>query len=133
MEFLMKEALQMEEEFDEKYKDLFTGPVIKVIGVGGAGCNMVNWLYTKGIEGAEIIAMNTDAKHLQITQAHKKILIGPNTRRGLGAGGFPEAGAEAAKESIAEIKDVIKGSDMVFICAGMGGASVFGVVSHGSK
>ncbi len=123
MEFLMQDALKQEEELEEKYKDLFEGPVIKVVGVGGAGCNMVTWLYRKGIEGAEIIAANTDAKHLQITEAHKKILLGPNTRRGLGAGGFPEAGAEAAKESIAELKDALKGSDMVFICAGMGGGT----------
>ena len=72
---------------------------IKVIGCGGAGNNMVNWLYKKGIKGAEIIACNTDLQHLQITEADKKFLIGKEITRGLGCGGFPEKGAESAKES----------------------------------
>lgn len=123
MEFLMKEAMKTAEELGTNIEGLFEGPIIKVIGVGGAGSNMVSWLYTKGVEGAEIIAANTDVKHLRTTQAHKKILLGPNTRKGLGAGGYPEAGAEAAKESIAELKESLKGADMVFICAGMGGGT----------
>ncbi len=123
MEFLMKEAMKNGEEFMAGLEGVFSGPVIKVIGVGGAGSNMVHWLYKKGVEGAEVIAANTDAKHLQIIEAHKKILMGPNTRKGLGAGGYPEAGAEAAKESIAELKEALKGADMVFICAGMGGGT----------
>src|SRR6056300_1545135 len=82
---------------------------IKVIGCGGAGNNMVNWLYKKGIKGAEIIATNTDLQHLKITEADKKFLIGKEITRGLGCGGFPEKGAEAAKESITEVKDSLKG------------------------
>jgi cell division protein FtsZ len=96
---------------------------IKVIGCGGAGNNMVNWLYQKGIKGAEIIACNTDQQHLSITEADRKFLIGRETTRGLGCGGFPEKGAEAAHEQLNEIKDSLKGSDMVFICAGMGGGT----------
>ncbi len=96
---------------------------IKVIGCGGAGNNMVNWLYQKGVQGCEIIAMNTDLQHLQITQADKKMLIGKSVARGLGCGGFPEKGTEAAKENNQEIKELLKGTDMTFICAGMGGGT----------
>ena len=96
---------------------------IKVIGAGGGGNNMVSWLYKKGVKGAEIIACNTDVQHLKITEADKKFLLGKDVTRGLGAGGFPEKGAEAAQESINEIKSCLKGADMVFVCAGMGGGT----------
>ena len=96
---------------------------IKVIGVGGAGNNMVSWLYRKGIRGAEIIACNTDKQHLDISEADRKFLIGRDVTRGLGAGGFPEKGAEAAKEALQELKESLKGADMVFICGGMGGGT----------
>jgi len=96
---------------------------IKVIGVGGAGNNMVNWLYKKGIEGAEILAVNTDAQHLGVTEADKKFLIGRDLTKGLGCGGFPNKGAEAAKESMQALKDSLKDADMVFICAGLGGGT----------
>ncbi|MFH1399321.1 MAG: cell division protein FtsZ [Candidatus Woesearchaeota archaeon] len=96
---------------------------IKVIGVGGAGNNMVSWLYKKGIKGAEIIACNTDIQHLNITEADRKFVLGRDLTKGLGCGGFPEKGAEAAKEAINDIKDALKGSDLVLICAGMGGGT----------
>jgi cell division protein FtsZ len=96
---------------------------IKVIGVGGAGNNMVGWLYKKGIKGAEIIACNTDKQHLGIIDADRKFLIGKSVTRGLGCGGFPEKGAEAAKESVQELKESLKGADMTFVCAGMGGGT----------
>jgi len=96
---------------------------IKVIGCGGAGNNMVNWLYKKGVDGAEVIACNTDRQHLEVIESDKKFLIGKEITRGLGAGGYPQKGAEAAKESIQEVKESLKGSDMVFVCAGMGGGT----------
>ncbi len=96
---------------------------IRVLGVGGAGNNMVGWLYQKGIKGAEIIATNTDHQHLSITGADRKFLIGKDCTRGLGCGGFPTRGAEAAQESLTQIKDSLKSSDMVFVCAGMGGGT----------
>jgi len=96
---------------------------IKVIGSGGAGNNMVSWLYNKGIKGAEIIACNTDQQHLNVSSADKKFLIGKDLTRGLGCGGFPEKGAEAAQESLIELKTALKGSDMIFVCAGMGGGT----------
>ena len=96
---------------------------IKVIGVGGGGNNMVGWLYQKGVKGGEIIACNTDQQHLGMIDADRKILMGKELTRGLGCGGFPEKGAESAKESIHEIKDSLKDADMVFVCAGMGGGT----------
>ncbi len=96
---------------------------IKVVGSGGAGNNMISWLYKRGIKGAEIIACNTDQQHLNISEADKKMIIGKEVTRGLGCGGFPQKGAEAAQESLNELKDAIKNADMVFICAGMGGGT----------
>ena len=84
---------------------------------------MVNWLYKKGISGAEIIACNTDQQHLNFTEADRKFLLGRDSTRGLGAGGFPEKGAEAAQESLNKIKEALRGADMVFVCAGMGGGT----------
>ncbi len=96
---------------------------IKVIGAGGAGNNMVSWLYKRGIKGAEIIAVNTDKQHLQISEADKKFIIGRDVTRGLGCGGFPQKGAEAAQESFADLKAALHQADMVFVCAGMGGGT----------
>lgn len=96
---------------------------IKVIGCGGAGGNMVNWLYMKGVQGAEIIACNTDQQHLNIIESDRKFLMGKDVTKGLGCGGYPERGAEAANESLTTIKESLKGSDMVFVCAGMGGGT----------
>lgn len=96
---------------------------IKVIGVGGGGNNMVNWLYKKGIRGAEIIACNTDKQHLDITGSDRKFLIGKDLTRGLGCGGFPTRGAEAAQESLGQIRETLRNTDMCFICCGMGGGT----------
>lgn len=96
---------------------------IKVLGVGGAGNNMVSWLYKKGIKGAEIISCNTDKQHLDISDSDKKFLMGRDLTRGLGCGGYPAKGAEAAQESLSEIKSALKDADMAFICAGMGGGT----------
>lgn len=121
MDFIVESAVK---NADSIMPDLQMGNAnIKVIGCGGAGSNMVNWLYKKGIKGAEIIACNTDQQHLNITESDKKFLIGAEATRGLGCGGFPQKGAEAARESIAEIKDTLKGAEMVFVCAGMGGGT----------
>jgi cell division protein FtsZ len=96
---------------------------IKVFGCGGAGCNMVNWLYKKGVRGANIIACNTDQQHLNVTEADYKFLIGRSLTRGLGCGGYIEKGKEAAHESLNEIRQILKNTDMVFVCAGMGGGT----------
>lgn len=122
MDFIVKNALEQ----DNKYAidNMSVGQAnIKVIGCGGAGNNMVSWLYKKGIKGAEIFACNTDLQHLSVTEADKKFLIGRDVTRGLGCGGFPQKGTEAAQESMQEIKECVKGADMVFVCAGMGGGT----------
>ncbi|PIU72349.1 cell division protein FtsZ, partial [Candidatus Woesearchaeota archaeon CG06_land_8_20_14_3_00_33_13] len=121
MDFIIENALKNAEE--NKIESMIGQANIKVFGAGGAGNNMVSWLYRKGIKGAEIIAANTDQQHLNISEADKKILMGRNVTRGLGCGGFPKKGAEAANESINEVKDSLKGVDMVFVCAGMGGGT----------
>ncbi len=122
MDFIVQDALKSAEQTD--MGKLVLGQAnIKVAGVGGAGNNMVSWLHRKGIKGAEIIACNTDQQHLDITHADKKFIIGKDLTRGLGCGGFPEKGAEAAKETLQEIKEALKTADMVFVCAGMGGGT----------
>ena len=123
MDFLVKNAMETSSKLQADLGFDVGQANIKVIGCGGAGNNMVNWLYQKGIKGAEILACNTDKQHLDITNADKKFLIGKDITRGLGCGGYPQKGAEAAQESIQQIKDSVKGSDMVFVCAGMGGGT----------
>lgn len=96
---------------------------IYVVGVGGAGCNTVNRMMEVGVQGAKIIAINTDAQDLLKVKAHKKILIGKDLTRGLGAGNNPKIGEEAAKESEKDIRDALEGADMVFITCGLGGGT----------
>ncbi len=122
MEFLVQNAMKSAQE--NRFADSTVGQAnIKVVGCGGGGSNAVNWLYKKGIQGAEIAALNTDKQHLDLMEADKKILIGRNLTRGLGCGGFPDKGREAAKESLQELKEFTKDADMVFVCAGLGGGT----------
>lgn len=97
--------------------------VIKVIGVGGGGCNAVNRMLEVGLKGVEFIAVNTDRQALNKCKAELRIQIGEKLTRGLGAGGNPQIGQQSAEETIDDIADIIKGSDMVFITAGMGGGT----------
>jgi len=96
---------------------------IKVIGVGGGGNNTLDRISEIGIQGAKIIAINTDAQDLIETKADRKILIGKELTRGLGAGAKPQIGAEAAKESEHDLKEAMKDSDMIFITCGLGGGT----------
>ena len=96
---------------------------IKVIGVGGAGNNAVNRMIEAGIRNVEFIAVNTDRQTLNESKAGSKIQIGEKLTRGLGAGANPDIGSQAAEESRAEIAEVLKGADMVFVTAGMGGGT----------
>jgi cell division protein FtsZ len=102
----------------------FSVPKIMVIGAGGAGCNAVNRLAHMNIAGAQLAAVNTDKQHLSIIDDNiTKILIGKSVTRGLGAGGYPEVGEKAAEVSKGDLDAVLKGVDMLFICAGMGGGT----------
>jgi cell division protein FtsZ len=96
---------------------------IKVIGVGGSGKNAVNHMVNSQVKGVEFIAVNTDAQDLHNSLAKKKIHIGKNLTKGLGAGMNPEVGQRAAEETLEEIQSVIKGADMIFITCGMGGGT----------
>lgn len=119
-----KEAIKNVETHSINFEDLRAGKAnIKVIGVGGAGCNAVTWLFNKGINGATIYGVNTDALHLSITKCDEKVLIGKEMTRGLGAGGKPSVAREAAKESVSELKKATSGADMTFVLAGFGGGT----------
>jgi cell division protein FtsZ len=96
---------------------------IKVIGVGGGGNNAVNRMIIAGLKGVEFISVNTDNQALYLAQANQKIQIGVKLTKGLGSGGNPEMGQKAAEESRDEIMQALKGSDMVFVTAGMGGGT----------
>jgi len=99
------------------------GAKIKVIGVGGSGCNAVNTMIKMGLQGVEFITANTDRQALDASLAPTKIAIGQEITRGLGAGANPDIGRKAALEDYAKIAEVIQGADMVFITAGMGGGT----------
>ena len=99
------------------------GAIIRVIGVGGGGCNAVDRMIENAVQGIEFIAVNTDIQALQRSKAQVPIQIGEKVTRGLGAGANPEMGQKAAEESAEEIEQAIEGSDMLFVTAGMGGGT----------
>ena len=96
---------------------------IKVIGVGGGGCNAVNRMIDSGLRGVEFIVANTDLQVLNNSMAETKLQIGKTITDGLGAGANPEVGREAALESREEIEDILRGADMVFVTCGLGGGT----------
>jgi cell division protein FtsZ len=96
---------------------------IKVVGVGGGGCNAVDRMIQEGLQGVEFVAVNTDAQALMLSKAPVRVRVGEKLTRGLGSGGDPETGRKASEESAEDIYEVLKGSDMVFITAGMGGGT----------
>jgi cell division protein FtsZ len=115
---------KVSEESKQKIDDgLFGNARIVIVGCGGAGGNTITRLHKLGVKGAETIAINTDKIALDLVDADKKLLIGKNLTRGLGAGGFPEIGERAARESSRELEEMLQGADLVFVCAGMGGGT----------
>jgi cell division protein FtsZ len=109
--------IQLAQEVDEKRA------IIKVVGVGGAGCNAVKRMVEAGLDGVELIAANSDAQVLRLSQAHVCIQLGETLTRGLGVGGDAEKGKRAALESEDQLREVLRGSDMVFVTTGMGGGT----------
>ncbi len=108
-------------------------PVIRVVGVGGAGVNAVNRMVEAEVEGVEFLAINTDLQSLQLSAAHETLHIGDSVTKGLGSGSDPQLGAQAAREEYDRIKAILRGSDMVFIAAGAGGGTGTGaapIVAH---
>ena len=131
----------MESNFQDQSQDLMESekieavmrmarPNVTVIGVGGAGSNIVSWIKQRGISGGKLIAANTDAAHLSITKADRRILIGEKSMHGQGAGGYPERGEIAARESIEEMRKEVAHSNIVFICAGLGGGTGTGAAAY---
>ena len=100
---------------------------ILVVGAGGAGNNQVTRIQKKDVEGADTVAINTDKQHLEMASADRKILVGKDLTKGLGAGGQPEKGARAAEENRAELRGLFKEADMVFLTCGLGGGTGTGV------
>ena len=100
-----------------------TAAVIKVVGVGGAGCNAVNRMIDSELGGVEFIAINTDKQALAKSKAQTKLQIGEKLTKGLGAGANPEIGQKAAEENIEDIRKFLAGADMIFVTAGMGGGT----------
>ncbi len=107
-------------ELDNSFEEITR---IAVVGVGGAGCNAIQNLITFGIEGVDLIAINTDAKQLRVNSAPIKLIIGKSKTRGQGAGSNPEVGRQAAEEDYQSIVDLVKDKDIVFVTAGMGGGT----------
>lgn len=105
-----------------------TQPILKVIGLGGGGCNAINRMIELGMSGVEFIAANTDHQALKNSLASVKIQLGPHSTRGLGAGGNPSVGEAAAEESYRELGAALAGADMVFLTAGMGGGTGTGSI-----
>lgn len=102
---------------------------IKVVGIGGGGCNAVERMIKEGLQGVEFIAINTDAQALMLSSASTRVRIGEKLTRGLGSGGNPEQGRKAAEESQEALYNVLRGADMVFVTAGMGGGTGTGAAS----
>ncbi len=122
MDSIVSSAAKYTVEREALYKE-FGEPKILVIGCGGAGNNSINRLHRIGVHGAETIAINTDKQHIDIVDADKKVLIGKNITKGLGAGGHPEIGEDAADQARDVIEELIYDADLVFVAAGMGGGT----------
>ncbi|TAJ98297.1 MAG: cell division protein FtsZ, partial [Candidatus Manganitrophaceae bacterium] len=108
--------------FDEEEQES-TSARIKVVGVGGGGCNAVNSMIHCGLQGVDFVAANTDIQALQMNPAPNKIQLGTKLTRGLGAGAKPQIGRESALEAVDQIREMLAGADMVFVTAGMGGGT----------
>lgn len=118
--YQLKEVLERE-RIDEIAR--LAMPSVAVVGIGGAGCNIVSWIKMRGIVGGKLLALNTDANHLRISTADKRILIGEKITRGIGCGGYAEKGEKALLENLQEIKTELSGANIVFIVAGLGGGT----------
>lgn len=122
MDSLIRDALK--DRAENKGDDLFVTPRIVVAGIGGAGCNTVNRLANLGVRGAELLAINTDKKHLNIINPGcKRVLLGASVTRGMGAGGYPSVAMKAAEASKADLEKELAGTDLLFVSAGMGGGT----------
>lgn len=118
---LIKPVLSEEEKIEQIAQ--LARPSVIAVGLGGAGCNVVTWVKEKGIAGGRLIAVNTDANHLRITRADKRMLIGEKICRGLGCGGYPEVGERAMQESADGVIKEVSDASIMFLVAGLGGGT----------
>ena len=123
MQSLIGAAVGFSQEEELKEYENFGEPKIMIVGCGGAGGNTVNRLHKIGVKGAETIAINTDKQALDLVEADKKLLVGKSITRGLGAGGYPEVAERCAEQARGKLEEMLKGADLVFITAGMGGGT----------
>ncbi len=119
--------METQEEKIEKYARM-AAPAVVAVGLGGAGCNVITWVKEKGIVGGKLVAVNTDATHLRITKADRRILIGEKLTRGLGSGGYPEVGEKALYETANEVVHELSRANIVFMVAGLGGGTGTGAI-----
>jgi cell division protein FtsZ len=121
-------VLSEEDEKIEQFARL-AKPSIVAVGIGGAGCNVVTWVKERGLTGGKLVSVNTDATHLRISRADKRILIGAKLTKGLGCGGYPELGEKALHESADEIIKEISEANIMFLVAGLGGGTGSGAIT----
>lgn len=123
LEELRKQKLVLKEQERIEHMARVSRPTVVAVGIGGAGCNVISWVKEKGVAGGRLVAVNTDANHLAISQADRKILIGEKTCKGLGCGGYPELGERALRENVSDVYDEFSGANIIFLVAGMGGGT----------
>ncbi|TFH25479.1 cell division protein FtsZ [Candidatus Bathyarchaeota archaeon] len=119
--------VETQEEKIEKYAKMAV-PTVAAVGLGGGGCNVITWIKEKGVTGGRLIAVNTDATHLSIVKADKRILIGEKLTHGMGAGGYPDVGERALYESVNEVFHELSRSNIIFMVAGLGGGTGTGAI-----
>ncbi len=129
MQSLIGAAVGYTQDKEIKEFENFGEPKIVIVGCGGAGGNTVNRLHKIGVKGAETIAINTDKQALDLVEADKKLLVGKSITRGLGAGGYPEVAERCAEQARGKLEEMLRGADLVFITAGMGGGTGTGTSS----
>jgi cell division protein FtsZ len=117
------EESKLKFDFAEEEKSAGVGPIIKVMGIGGCGCNIINDMVELSLDGAELVSVNTDLQSLNSRNAHEKMQIGKKLTGGMGAGSKPEIGEKAAEEDRDLIENKLRGTDMLFIAAGLGGGT----------
>jgi len=116
------------EEKIEQFARL-AAPSVTAVGLGGAGCNVISWVKERGVAGGKLISVNTDANHLRISKADRRILIGQNLTRGLGCGGYPELGEKALRENVDDVIKEISEGNIIFLVSGLGGGTGTGATA----
>ena len=119
--------IETQEEKIEKFARL-AAPTVVAVGIGGAGCNVITWVKEKGIAGGKLVAVNTDANHLRISRADRRILIGEKLTKGLGCGGYPDLGEKAFHETSSYIINEVANANIIFLVAGLGGGTGTGAI-----